>query len=218
MVGQMTTARDLALVAWHTIQDFPQYYPFYSQTSWTYNNIRQDNRNRLLKMTPGTDGLKTGHTEEGGYGQTVSALRDGRRLILVVNGLSSMEERAQETARLMEWGFREFTNTTIFKAGDTVADAPVWLGDKDTVPLVVARPIQVTNPTGQPALPRVVARYDGPLPAPITKGTKLGAAAVTLPDGRTIEYPLEAGADVPRQGVVGRIFTLARHYLFGWLS
>jgi len=216
--GQMTTARDLALVAWHTIQDFPQYYPFYSQTSWTYNNIRQDNRNRLLKTVPGTDGLKTGHTEEGGYGQTVSALRDGRRLILVVNGLSSMEERAQETARLMEWGFREFTNTTIFKAGDTVADAPVWLGDKDTVPLVVARPIQVTNPTGQPALPRVVARYDGPLPAPITKGTKLGAAAVTLPDGRTIEYPLEAGADVPRQGVVGRIFTLARHYLFGWLS
>ena len=86
------------------------------------------------------------------------------------------------------------------------------------VPLVVARPIQVTSPAGTPAQPRVVARYEGPLPAPIAKGARLGVAAVTLPDGRTIEYPLEAGADVPRQGVVGRIFTLARHYLFGWLS
>jgi D-alanyl-D-alanine carboxypeptidase (penicillin-binding protein 5/6) len=216
--GQMTTARDLALIAWHTIQDYPQYYPHYAQTNWTYNGIKQDNRNRLLKITPGTDGLKTGHTEEGGYGQAVSAIRDGRRLILVVNGLSSMEERAQETARLMEWGFREFTNTTIFRAGDTVAEAPVWLGEKDTVPLVVARAVQVTSATGTPPSPRVVARYDGPLPAPIVKGTKLGTAAVSLPDGRVIEYPLEAGADVPRQGMVGRVFTLARHYLFGWLS
>jgi len=216
--GQATTARDLALIAWHTIQDYPQYYPHYAQTNWSYNNIKQDNRNRLLKITPGTDGLKTGHTEEGGYGQAVSAIRDGRRLILVVNGLGSMEERAQETARLMEWGFRESTNTTIFKAGDTVAEAPVWLGEQDKVPLVVARAVQVTNPTGTPASPKVVARYDGPLPAPIIKGTKLGTAAVSLPDGRIIEYPLEAGADVPRQGVVGRIFTLARHYLFGWLS
>ncbi len=216
--GQMTTARDLALIAWHTIQDYPQYYPHYAQTNWSYNNIKQENRNRLLKITPGTDGLKTGHTEEGGYGQATSAIRDGRRLILVVNGLGSMEERAQETSRLMEWGFREFTNTTIFRAGDTVAEAPVWLGEQDKVPLVVARAVQLTSPTGTPAQPRVVARYDGPLPAPIVKGAKLGTAAVSLPDGRVIEYPLEAGADVPRQGIVGRIFTLTRHYLFGWLS
>ena len=94
-------------------------YRYYAETNWTYNNIRQENRNRLLKITPGTDGLKTGHTEEGGYGQATSAVRDGRRLILVVNGLTSMAERAQETSRLMEWGFREFTNTTVFRAGDT---------------------------------------------------------------------------------------------------
>jgi D-alanyl-D-alanine carboxypeptidase (penicillin-binding protein 5/6) len=223
--GQMTTARDLALLAWHSINDFPQYYHFYSIQNWTYSNIKQDNRNLLLRQTPGVDGLKTGHTEEGGFGQTVSAVRDGRRLILVVNGLAMGKpqheggsERAQETARLMEWGFRETTNTTIFKAGDIVAEAPVWLGDQDKVPLVVARAVQVTSPTGTPAAPRVVARYDGPLPAPIVKGAKLGTAAVSLPDGRVIEYPLEAGADVPRQGIVGRVFTLARHYLFGWLS
>ena len=216
--GQTTTVRDLALLAWHTINDFPKLYPYYAITDWTYNNIKQANRNRLLKITPGTDGLKTGHTEEGGYGQTTSAVRDGRRLILVVNGLTSMAERAQETSRLMEWGFRDFTNTTILRAGDTVVDAPVWLGAQDTVPLVVARSVQMTSPTGQAPQPRMVARFDGPLPAPIAKGTKLGVAVLTLPDGRVTEYPLEAGADVARQGLVGRMTTLVRHYLFGWLS
>ena len=216
--GQFTTARDLAVLAWRTIDDYPKFYRYYSETNWTYNNIRQENRNRLLKITPGTDGLKTGHTEEGGYGQATSALRDGRRLILVVNGLASMAERAQETSRLMEWGFREFTNTTIFRAGDTVVEAPVWLGAQDKVPLVVARPVQITAPTGQAVSPRVIARFEGPLPAPLVKGTKIGTVAVTIPDGRVIEYPLEVGADVPRMGVIGRVATMIQHYLFGWLS
>jgi serine-type D-Ala-D-Ala carboxypeptidase (penicillin-binding protein 5/6) len=216
--GQWTTARDLAVLSWRTIEDFPELYRYYSETNWTYNNIRQENRNRLLKSTPGTDGLKTGHTEEGGYGQATSAVRDGRRLILVVNGMTSMAERAQETARLMEWGFRESTNTTVFRAGDMVVEAPVWLGLQDKVPLVVPRPVLITAPTGQPVSPRVVARFDGPLPAPIVKGTKLGTAVLTLPDGRVIEYPLEAGADVPRMGVFGRVTTMIKHYLFGWLS
>jgi D-alanyl-D-alanine carboxypeptidase (penicillin-binding protein 5/6) len=216
--GQYSTARDLAVLAWRTIEDFPKFYRYYGETNWTYNNIKQDNRNRLLKTTPGTDGLKTGHTEEGGFGQTTSAVRDGRRLILVVNGLGSMAERAQETARLMEWGFREFTNSTIFRAGDTVAEAPVWLGTQDKVPLVLARAVQMTSPIGQSSQPRVVARFDGPLPAPIVKGTKLGTAAISLPDGRVIEYPLEAGDNVARQGMLSRVSTLVRHYLFGWLS
>jgi serine-type D-Ala-D-Ala carboxypeptidase (penicillin-binding protein 5/6) len=216
--GQWTTARDLAVVAWRTIEDFPKLYRYYAETNWTYNNIKQENRNRLLKITPGTDGLKTGHTEEGGFGQATSAVRDGRRLILVVNGLGSMAERAQETARLMEWGFRESTNTTVFRAGDAVVEAPVWLGAQDKVPLVVARAVQITAPTGQTGTPRVIARFDGPRPAPIVKGTKLGTASLTLPDGKVVEYPLEAGADVPRMGVVGRLTALIHHYLFGWLS
>jgi D-alanyl-D-alanine carboxypeptidase (penicillin-binding protein 5/6) len=216
--GQYSTARDLAVLAWRTIDDFPKLYRYYAESNWTYNNIRQDNRNRLLKTTAGTDGLKTGHTEEGGYGQAASAVRDGRRLILVVNGLTSMAERAQETSRLMEWGFREFTNTTIFRAGDTVVEAPVWLGSQDKVPLVVNRAVQITMPSGQAVSPRVVARYDGPLPAPLVKGTKIGTAAVTLPDGRIIEYPLEVGVDVARMGVFGRVTTMIQHYLFGWLS
>jgi serine-type D-Ala-D-Ala carboxypeptidase (penicillin-binding protein 5/6) len=216
--GQYTTARDLAVLSWRTIEDFPKLYRYYSETSWSFNNIKQDNRNRLLKTVPGTDGLKTGHTEEGGYGQTTSTIRDGRRLVLVVNGLTSMAERAQEAARLMEWGFRESTNTTVFRAGDTVVEAPVWLGALDKVPLVVSRPVQITAPTGQTVTPRVVARFDGPIAAPIAKGTKLGTAALILPDNRVIEYPLEAGVDVPRMGVIGRVTTMIQHYLFGWLS
>jgi D-alanyl-D-alanine carboxypeptidase (penicillin-binding protein 5/6) len=216
--GQYTTARDLAVLSWRTIDDYPQYYRYYADMNWTYNNIRQENRNRLLRTTPGTDGLKTGHTEEGGYGQATSAVRDGRRLILVVNGLASMAERAAETSRLMEWGYRESTNTTVFRAGDTVVEAPVWLGAQDKVPLVVTKPVQITAPAGQTVSPRVVARFEGPLAAPIAKGTKVGTAAVTLPDGRVIEYPLEAGAAVPRMGVVGRVTTMIQHYLFGWLS
>lgn len=216
--GQYTTARDLAVLGWHTIDDYPKYYKYYAETNWTYNNIRQENRNRLLKITPGTDGLKTGHTEEGGYGQTTSAVRDGRRLILVVNGLNSMAERAQETARLMEWGYRESTNITVFRAGDMLVEAPVWLGAQDKVPLVIPKTVQLTMPAGQTVTPRVVARFDGPIAAPIIKGTKIGTAVVTLPDNRTMEYPLEAGADVPRMGVFGRVATMLQHYMFGWLS
>lgn len=216
--GQMVTARDLALLAWHTINDFPELYKHYAQQTFTFNGKTQPNRNLELKRLPGVDGLKTGHTEEGGFGQTTSAIRNGRRLILVLNGLGSMGDRASETTRLLEWGFNSFTNTTIFKPGDTVAEAPVWLGAQDTVPLVVSRSIQVTAPAGQTPSPRVVAKFDGPLPAPIAKGTKVGTASVTLPDGRTIDYPLETGADVPRKGLFGRVVTLARHYVLGWLS
>jgi len=129
-----------------------------------------------------------------------------------------MADRAQESARLIEWGYRESTNTTIFRAGDVVAEAPVWMGVQEKLPLVIPMPVQVTTLAGQSAQPRVVARFEGPIPAPIAKGSRLGTAAVTVPDGRVLEYPLEAGADIPRKGIVGRISTLIQYYLFGWLS
>ena len=108
--GQYTTARDLAVLARRTILDFPEYYKYYAVADFTWNNIRQENRNRLLSITPGTDGLKTGHTEEGGYGLASSTIRDGRRIILVVNGLADMRHAPAESARLTEWAFREYTN------------------------------------------------------------------------------------------------------------
>lgn len=216
--GQMVTARDLAVLAMRTIRDFPQFYHYYAEREFTFNGKTQPNRNLELKSVAGVDGLKTGHTEEGGFGQTTSAIRDGRRIILVLNGMSSMAERAQETARLIEWGFRETSNTTVLQAGDTVAEAPVWLGAQEKVPLVIPHPVVVTNTIGQTAKPRIVARFDGPVPAPIVKGTKLGTAVVTMPDGRVIEYPLQAGADVARASTFSRMSTLFRHYLLGWAS
>ncbi len=216
--GQVVTARDLAVLAMRTIRDFPQFYRIYAERDFTYNGKTQPNRNLELKSVAGVDGLKTGHTEEGGFGQTTSALRDGRRLILVLNGMSSVAERAQETARLIEWGFRESTNTTVLKAGDVVTEAPVWLGVQEQVPLITPHPVVVTTMVGQNVIPpKVVARFDGPLPAPIVKGTQLGTAVVTMPDRRVIEYPLVAGADVPRAGLISRLTTLVRYYL-GWAS
>jgi serine-type D-Ala-D-Ala carboxypeptidase (penicillin-binding protein 5/6) len=212
--GQTVTARDLAVLAMRTIRDFPQFYHFYSQREFSYNGKTQPNRNLELKNVPGVDGLKTGHTEEGGYGQTTSAIRDGRRLILVLNGMNSIAERAQETARLIEWGFRESSNTTVLKAGDVVAEAPVWMGTQEKLPLVINHPVMVTTMVGQSVTPpRIVARFDGPVPAPIVKGAQIGSATVTMSDGRTMEYPLYAGADVARAGFVSRISTLIRHYL-----
>ena len=216
--GQYVTAHDLAVLAEHTIKDFPKLYEHYAQREFAYNGIAQPNRNLELKTVPGVDGLKTGHTEEGGYGQTTSAIRNGRRLVLVLNGMDSIAERARETARLIEWGFRETSTTTILRAGDVLAEAPVWLGVQDKVPLVVPTAVQITTTAGQSAQPRAVAKFDGPIAAPVVKGTKVGTAVITMPDGRTVEYPLETGADVAKLGIVRRLMTTARHYLVGWLS
>jgi len=216
--GQYVTAHDLAVLAERTIKDFPKLYEHYAQREFAYNGITQPNRNLELKTVPGVDGLKTGHTEEGGYGQTTSAIRNGRRLVLVLNGMDSIAERARETARLIEWGFRETSTTTILRAGDVLAEAPVWLGVQDKVPLVVPTAVQITTTAGQSAQPRAVAKFDGPIAAPVVKGTKVGTAVITMPDGRTVEYPLEAGADVAKLGIVRRLMTTARHYLVGWLS
>ena len=216
--GQYVTAHDLAVLAEHTIKDFPKLYEHYAQREFAYNGITQPNRNLELKTVPGVDGLKTGHTEEGGYGQTTSAIRNGRRLVLVLNGMDSIAERARETARLIEWGFRETSTTTILRAGDVLAEAPVWLGVQDKVPLVVPTAVQITTTAGQSAQPRAVAKFDGPIAAPVVKGTKVGTAVITMPDGRTVEYPLETGADVAKLGIVRRLMTTARHYLVGWLS
>lgn len=217
--GMVVTARDLAIVAKRTIEDFPDYYRFYSVSEFTWNNIRQDNRNRLLATTPGADGLKTGHTEEAGYGLTASAIRDGRRLVLVVNGLPDMKTRASEPARLLEWGFREYSNKVAFRAGDTVMDADVWLGEFGKVPLIASKTIAVTVPVGQETNVQMRVAYDGPIRAPIRKGDLLGKAIVQpSASARPVEIPLYAGADVPRLGPVGRAFGVLKHYLFGWMS
>jgi len=213
--NHLMTARDLSILARRTIADFPQYYHYYGEIDFTYNGIKQGNRNPLLYKDLGADGLKTGHTDEGGYGLTGSAKRGDRRLILVLNGLPTMKSRFEESERIMDWGFREFDDYALFKKGDTVSDAEVWLGDRATVPLVAESDLKVTLPRTSRRGMKVTVKYDGPIPAPIAKGTKLAELVINAPDMPPMEIPLVAGADVGRLGYGGRIVAALRHVVWG---
>ena len=209
------TARELAILAKHTIQDFPEYYHYYSEKRFTYNGIRQGNRNPLLYRDIGADGLKTGHTEVSGYGLTASAVRGDRRLILVVNGLPSVKDRSREAERLIEWGFREFDNYKLFSANDTVVDADVWLGEEPTIPLVIDKDMVITIPRKARRDMKVAVTYDGPLPAPIAKGDVLAKLVVSAPEMNNIEVPLVAGRDVGQLGLIGRLGAALKYLLWG---
>jgi D-alanyl-D-alanine carboxypeptidase (penicillin-binding protein 5/6) len=209
------TARDLATLAIRTIKDFPEYYHYYGQIDYEFNGIKQGNRNPLLYKGGGTDGLKTGHTEEAGYSLTASVMRDNRRVVLVMGGLPTMKARAQESERLIEWAFREFNNYRLFSVGDKVEDGEVWLGAEPKVPLTVAKDLVVTLPRKSRKDMKVTAEYDRPIPAPIGKGETVGKLVVTAPEVPPAETPLVAAANVDRMDAFGRIATLAGYLVWG---
>jgi serine-type D-Ala-D-Ala carboxypeptidase (penicillin-binding protein 5/6) len=210
-----STAHDLATIAIRTIKDFPEYYKYYGEREFAFNGIKQGNRNPLLYQNVGADGLKTGHTEEAGYGLTASAERSGRRVIVVINGLTSMRQRGEEGERLLEWAFREFEDVTLFTAGETVDQAKVWLGVAPTVPLVGGRDLVVTMPRGWRNKVKVAIQYDSPVRAPVARGTELGKLSVSGPGVPDTSMPLLAGADVPLLGLPGRAVATLSHYLTG---
>jgi len=199
------TARDLATLARRIIVDHPEHYRFYSERSFRWNNITQENRNPLLGRVAGADGLKTGHTEEAGFGLTASVRRGERRLILVVGGLPSMRARGEEAERLIEWGFREFDNVVLFRAADTIEEVPVHLGERRTVPLIGGREVVATVPRGWRETLQARIRYDAPVSAPVVKGQELGRLEVSGRGVPPMTLPLYAGADVERLGVLARI-------------
>jgi len=209
------TARDLATLAIRTIEDFPEYYKIYSQIDFTFNNIKQGNRNPLLYRNVGADGLKTGHTEEAGYSLTASVKRGDRRIVMVLGGLPTMKARAQESERLIEWAFREFNDYRLFAAGDKVDDAAVWLGSDARVPLSVPKDLVVTLSRKARKDMQVAVQYDSPIPAPIEKGETVGKIVVTAPDMPPDEMPLVAAANIGRMDAVGRIATLAGYLVWG---
>jgi D-alanyl-D-alanine carboxypeptidase (penicillin-binding protein 5/6) len=212
--GQRMSCRDIGMLARRLIQDFPEYYHYDSEKSFKYNNIEQENRNPLVQKGL-ADGLKTGHTEEGGYGVVASALRGGRRVVVVVNGLTSMHQRREESERLLEWSFREFENVTLFTAGDTVESVRVWLGDKPTVPLVGGRDLVITMPRQWRQSAKISLVYDAPIPAPISRGDQLGKLVVSGTGVPSMEVPLLAGADVGRLGLPGRAMAVVSRYVLG---
>jgi len=218
--GQLMSVHDLARLARHLIYDYPQYYHYFSEQSFIWNNIKQQNRDSVIEKFPGTDGLKTGHTDAAGYGIVTSAQRGGERLILVLNGLRypqldkmtpaaqdwhGVQLRGDEAARIMGLAFREFRSYPLLKAGENVGTAQVWNGASSTVPLVVKAPLNVTMQVDSHAAMKVVLDYDGPVPAPIAKGQKIGTLTVTAPEFPNLTVPVYAGEDVSSAGFFDRI-------------
>ena len=205
------TARDLADLAEHTIQDFPQLYKqFYSRRDFSWgktmggNAITQANRDPLLGRVAGADGLKTGHTEEAGYGFTGSAEQNGRRLVMVMAGLNSFGARAEESVKFMNWGFRAWQAKPVVAKGKKVADAEVQMGSSGSVGLVAPRQLTVTLPAGlDPAISAKVV-YQGPIKAPIKAGQHIADLVVSSPDMPAQRLPLVADKDVAEAGFFGR--------------
>ena len=210
-----STARDLATLGKSIIRDFPNYYPYYSELEFTYNDIKQGNRNPLLYRNIGADGIKTGHTEAAGYGLIGSGKLGERRVVLVINGLTDDKERASESAKLLEWGLQMFENRKIFAAGATVENVRVALGTGETVPAVVAQDILATIPKVAIKDFTVTAHYKEPLTAPITKGQEIGTLTIDIPHIGKIEKKLLAGADVGRPGLFALAVAKAKLLLGG---
>jgi D-alanyl-D-alanine carboxypeptidase (penicillin-binding protein 5/6) len=218
--GHHMSARDLVVLARHLIADFPEYYPYFSETEYTWNGITQHNRNPLLELGLGVDGLKTGHTAEAGYGLVGSAEQNGQRVIFMVGGLGSESERAAETQSIVKWAFGAFDPIRFFDEGDKVADAEVWLGAAETVPLVAPADLRMLVPREERAGVRAQVVYAAPIEAPIARGQKLAALEVAVPGHDDVSFDLVAGADVPRGGLMTRIaaaLTLSRDRALGYL-
>ncbi len=202
------TAHDLGLVAVHLVRDFPELYKNFALTEFPYDNrapANRFNRNPLLGLGIGADGLKTGHTQEAGYGLVGSAVQDGRRIVFVITGLPTETARAEEAERIVNWAFRQFTMETLVPAGETVVEVPVWLGTQARVGLTTSEGARVLIPAGARDQVKVEAVYDSPLPAPIAKGDQLGRLVVTVPGAKDAVTPLIAAQDVPEAGFAGRL-------------
>ena len=207
--GQNMTVRELAKLAQHIIKTYPEFYTIYGEREFTWNKIRQFNRNPLLPMNIGADGLKTGFTKEAGYGLVGSALQNGLRLIVVVNGLKTAKERADEGRKLIDWGFRGFESRMLFGDGQTIGEAKVYGGAAARVPLVAGGAVRLLVPRGGSERINAKITYTGPVHAPVAKGQKIGKMRVLRGDNVVLEVPLEAGQDVGQGSLTQRAFDAA---------
>ena len=195
-----STARDLAILAKAMVRDFPDHYKYYSETEFTYHNIKQGNRNPLLYKNMGADGMKTGHTEDAGYGLIGTGVYKGRRTIMVINGLVSSNDRASEAANILDWGMKNFENKTLVKAGQPVDKAKVVLGEQETVPLVVKDDVFMTIPKTAVNNYKASVSYKEPIEAPVKLGQEIGTLSIEIAGGDKISVPLYAGKEVKRLG------------------
>ncbi len=206
-----STARDLSKLAIALIKNFPEYYKIFSEKEFTFSNIKQSNRNPLLYRGIGADGVKTGHTEDGGYGLIGSGVgKDGRRVVMVLNGMASKKERKEESARLLQWALNGFKNVSLFDNGKALGEAEVYLGNKNRVGLKAKEPVTMIVPKIYASDIKVEITYDAPLKAPISKGQEVGVVKVHVPKGDVIEVPLVAENDVAELGFFAKLIKKSR--------
>ena len=214
-----TTAYDLNLLATALVKNFPadkypDLYPMFKIKNFTYNDIKQGNRNPLIYKDESADGMKTGHTEESGYGLVGSSLRGNQRIIMVLNGMSSKNERAQESRRLMDFMFREFKQYEFFDKGQEVDTANVWLGNKPTIKLLADDNVYKTMSRKERRDLKVTLNWEDPIPAPITKGQQIGTITLSYKDKRE-DYPLISAENVAALGFFDRITEAVKYLIFG---
>lgn len=214
----LMTVREIAGLARHLIRDFPEHYPLFAQREFFYRTHKFYNRNPLLGLVAGVDGLKTGFIKEGGYGIAVSAKQDNRRLIVVINGAPTADDRRDDARRLLEWGFRNYSEARLFDAGEIVGHARILGGERMYMPLVGVEGVSVVLPRF-PANPKVSARiyYKGPLKPPLRKGEQVATLRVTTANDATSEVPLYAAEDVGRAGFVRRGLDSLLYLATGWI-
>ena len=216
---QHTTARDLNILATALIREFPadkypELYPMFAEKDFTYNGIKQGNRNPLVYGTQGADGLKTGHTAESGYGLVGSAHRDGQRVVMVLNGMKSMKQRSSESRRLIDLMFREFKLYRFYDKDQPVDRANVWLGTKNKIDLVLEEPLHLVMARSDRRKMKVSVNWNDPVPAPITAGQPIGTLVLELPSGKTT-YPLLAAENVDGLGMFDRVGEALKYLIFG---
>ena len=212
---QLMTSRELAKLARHIIETYPEYYKYYGEREFTWNKIRQFNRNPLLALNIGADGLKTGFTKEAGYGLVGSAVQNGLRLIVVVNGLRSEKERADEAKKMLDWGFHNFQSGLLFAQGQEIAQAKLYGGAKGHVPLTARKEVRLMVPRG--SRDKIIARvvYSGPVPAPVQEGQNIGTLKVWRGESVVLEVPLQAAESVGTGSMPGRAFDAASELVLG---
>jgi len=204
--GEQVTTRELGMLARHIIRTYPDFYQLFGQADYTWNKIRQQNRNPLLSAMAGADGLNTGFTKEAGYGLVGSAVQNGLRLIVVVNGVATAKERADEAKKLLEWGFRNFEQRLLFAEGQTIGAAKVFGGATSRVDLAADGVVRVMLP--KTGADKLIARivYNGPVPAPVTEGTRIGNLKVWRNDNLILTMPLKATENVGKGNMSQRAF------------
>ncbi|MGI8724172.1 MAG: D-alanyl-D-alanine carboxypeptidase family protein [Methyloceanibacter sp.] len=216
--GHLMTARELAILANYLIETYPEYYYYFSEKEFQYRKHLFRNRNPLLTAELGVDGLKTGFLDEAGFGLVASAIRDGQRIIVVVNGLDSKKDREAEPRKLIEWGFKNFKPFTLFDEGEKVSDALVWGGTKHYVPLVGDGAVDIILPTNATGKVSAQIIYQGPIKAPIKKGDRVAVLRVTSEEATaTNDIPLYAGDDIGQSNFAMRGLDSLLVLAFGWL-